>query len=215
MNPFSSNQRVLISSLFLDPKKTKTKSCSRSFVTKGWDSKSRQLDLFHFLCWNKNKKRLHNGDSKKVTSKPCSLLNPERRKCELPTSRVCFYAASLLQVVERRQWWEVTSYHPCETDLTEPARLRVYSHSIPINRPDFWLLAFLHRKCSSDTNSFTSGSTDLSKGCSQTSALLQVKRFLCALTLFEIAMYFLVGIAYHHRACSALSEQFSFLFICG
>lgn len=99
-NQTSSNQTALISSLFLDfKKKTKIKSCSRCFLTKVWDSKSSQLDLFHFLCWQKNKKeRLHNWDSKQGASKPCSLFQTERRKQDLPTTTksVCFHAVSLL-----------------------------------------------------------------------------------------------------------------------
>lgn len=108
MTSFSSNQTVLISSLFLDKKKKKTKikSCSRCFVAKGWDSKSSQLYSFHFLCWKKNKKSLHNWDSKQSTSKPCSLFNTERRKYEFPTTtkHVCFHTASLLGAVDKRLW---------------------------------------------------------------------------------------------------------------
>lgn len=173
------------------------------FCDKRVDSKSSQLESFHFLCWKKNKKRLHNWDSKQGTSKTCSLFNTERRKYELPTTtkRVCFHVVSFLEAVQKAG-----------------VRGNIISHFWDRSHTQSQLSYFWHfsiEKCSSDTNSFTSGSMGLSKGYSQTPALPQVKRFQYALALFEIATYFLVGIAYHHRACSALSEQFSFLFICG
>ena len=105
----------------------------------------------------------------------------------------CLFMRCLCQgQVRRGSDWRKALYHTSEVDFTGLVSLRGsnLSLSVLINSPGFWLLACLPRNCSSDTKSFTSGFMDLSKGCSQIPAYLQVKKYPYVLTLLRLPCIF-------------------------
>lgn len=106
---------------------------------------------------------------------------------------VCIFMQSLCQKqVRKGSNGSKALYHTSEVDFTGLVSLGVpdLSFSVLINSPALSLLAFLPRNCSSDSKSFTSVFMDLSKGCSQIPAYLQVKRYPYALTLLRLPCIF-------------------------
>lgn len=103
MTPFRFDQRALIFSLFLDPKKSEIKRFSGLFVMKVQESKGSRLFLFHCLSWKRNKKGLHKQDAKQGPSlTPCLVSRRANMKCWDPRTRV-FSCGVSVGVSEKRQ----------------------------------------------------------------------------------------------------------------